>query len=341
MDMTGPAAILPNDANLRVMGNGFFRYLRARTWARPFATALAAVTAAGMFAVLLMGEVVTATGSAQGCGRDWPLCRGQLVPNFALSTWIEFSHRFVTGIEGLLIVVLCLFVAALWWERRPVRILTPLLIAALLLQAGMGAWAVKYPQSAPVLALHFGFSLIALASAALVAVYVWRIDRPLPPPVPRGVGAATWAFAAYVYALVYSGAFIRHSEAAAACPTWPLCTAGSHYGGAVELAVDVLHRGLAALAVVLALGLLLLYQARVRERTDLRAGAVLTISALLLQAAAGAYLVLSGFSLLSELAHAGITGLVFVACAYLGLQATLDRRAERTRAAPAVLPGPA
>jgi heme a synthase len=303
--------------------------LRASAWARPFATGLAAVAAIGMFIVLLMGETVTSTGSAQGCGRDWPLCRGQLVPNFALSTWIEFSHRLVTGVEGVLIVVLALFVAVLWWDRRPVRVLAPLLVLSVLLQAGMGAWAVKYPQTAYVLALHFGFSLVALASAVLMAVYVRRIDRPLPAPVPRGVSWATWGLTAYVYVLVYSGAFVRHVEAAGACPTWPLCPGQGGSGSQAQaLAIDTLHRLLAVLALAFAVGLLALYRSRVPDRGDLRTGAVLAIAALLLQAAAGGYLVLSGFGLVAEIVHAGMTGLVFVACAYLCLQATLDRRVE-------------
>lgn len=68
--------------------------------------ALAVVASAGMFVVLVMGTVVTNTGSAEGCGRDWPLCRGKFIPEFAVKTFIEFSHRAVTGVEGLLIVAL-------------------------------------------------------------------------------------------------------------------------------------------------------------------------------------------------------------------------------------------
>ena len=34
---------------------------------------LGVVATAGMLLVLVMGAAVTNTGSAQGCGRDWPL----------------------------------------------------------------------------------------------------------------------------------------------------------------------------------------------------------------------------------------------------------------------------
>src|ERR1700716_488899 len=127
-----------------------------------------------MFGVLIMGATVTTTGSAQGCGRDWPLCNGRFVPDFALSTAIEFSHRAVTGVEGVLVVALTVAVLALYRDQRPIRVLAPLMLGFLLLQAGMGAWAVKYPQVPLVLALHFGISLVALASTALTAAYVRR-----------------------------------------------------------------------------------------------------------------------------------------------------------------------
>ncbi|HEX6547558.1 MAG TPA: COX15/CtaA family protein [Candidatus Dormibacteraeota bacterium] len=297
---------------------------------RRIALWLSLVTALGMFVVLVMGATVTTTGSAQGCGRDWPLCRGQFVPEFAVATFIEFSHRFVTGIEGILIVALCALVLVVWWDRRPVRVLAPLLLGALLLQAGMGAWAVKYPQVPLVLALHFGFSLVALAAAVLVAAYLWTIDQPLPPPVSGGVFWATWGATAYIYVLVYSGAYIRHTGAAEVCASWPLCPAPP----SAAVAVDLLHRGLAALALVVAAGLLLLFR-RARRR-DLVDGAALLAAALLLQGAAGAYLALSGFGLFAELLHAGLTGVVFVAAAYLCLRVSLrgaSRRPETVRPA--------
>src|SRR6516164_5389116 len=79
---------------------------------------LAVVASVGMFAVLVMGTVVTNTGPAQGCGRDWPLCRGKFIPEFAVKSFIEFSHRAVTGVEGMLMVALAVGALAFWRRRR-------------------------------------------------------------------------------------------------------------------------------------------------------------------------------------------------------------------------------
>ena len=308
----------------RLKGNlGQVGWLRNAGWSRPAAAGLAWTAAAGMFLVLVMGVTVTTTGSAEGCGRDWPLCHGRFIPDFAVATAIEFTHRAITGVEGVLIVVLAVLVAALYWDRRPVRVLVPLMVGFLLLQAGMGAWAVKYPQQPVVLALHFGISLVALASTVLVAVYLGLMGRPSPAPAGRGLLLATWGLAGYLYVLVYSGAYIRHLGAAAACTTWPLCGSG----------INLVHRGLAGVALLLALGLVALYAMAAPERRDLVGGAWVLVGALLVQALAGAYLVWAGFSLLPELTHAAVTGLVFTAAANLCLRVSLGQPSRVSRQA--------
>src|SRR5579859_3068082 len=108
---------------------------------------LAAVTAVGMFLVLVMGATVTNTGSAEGCGRSWPLCNGQFVPEFTVSTAIEYSHRAVTGLESVLVVALTAAMLVRWRKDREAAFLAGLMLFTLLLQAGLGAGAVLAPQS--------------------------------------------------------------------------------------------------------------------------------------------------------------------------------------------------
>src|SRR5581483_1753090 len=98
----------------------------------------------------------------------------------------------------------------------------PVMLGTLVLQSGLGAWAVLAPQHPAVLALHFGISLVAFASVVLTMVVV-REPAPseAPPPTagrggapadprdsaaPLGVRRAIWAILAYVYLVVYLGA---------------------------------------------------------------------------------------------------------------------------------------
>src|SRR5438270_12456 len=108
---------------------------------------LAAVTCGGMLLVLIMGAAVTNTGSAEGCGRSWPLCNGQFVPEFTVATAIEYSHRAITGVEGLLVVALTLAMLSLRRRHTEVVVLALLMFGTLLLQAGLGDGAVLVPHA--------------------------------------------------------------------------------------------------------------------------------------------------------------------------------------------------
>lgn len=61
----------------------------------------------GMLFILLGGALVTKTESGMGCGRHWPGCNGQLIPEvITAEVLIEFSHRLVTGAVSILILIL-------------------------------------------------------------------------------------------------------------------------------------------------------------------------------------------------------------------------------------------
>jgi cytochrome c oxidase assembly protein subunit 15 len=289
---------------------------------------LGIVTAVGMFIVLIMGATVTTTGSEHGCGRSWPLCHGQFIPEFAVSTFIEFSHRLVVAAESVLVIVFAAALLLLYGRRWTARGLAALMVGFLFIQAGMGAWAVMEPQSAAVLALHFGISLIAVASTALGAAYAARpMEIEAAPAVAGRLVVATWGMAAYLYLLVYSGAFIDHTGFGPACPGWPLCAPAGTWPPEAT-AVNLLHRSAAALAFFLAGGLLLAYRRWAAGRVDLTVGGILLLAAIAAQGAAGAYLVLSRWDLFGELTHDAVTGLIFVPLAYLCLRVSVRRSPE-------------
>lgn len=277
----------------------------------------------GMFVVVVMGATVTNTGSAEGCGRSWPLCNGQFIPEFAVSTLIEFSHRAVTGLESVLLIAFAVGALLAYRERREVRILAPLMIGSLFLQAGMGAWAVLYPQNAAVIALHFGISAVAFASVLLGATVVSGIDRPESPrqhPVSRVYRRAVWATLGYVLIVVYLGAYVRHAGYALACVGWPLCNGQVFPGFAGPAGVAFLHR-FAALGSVLLLGALVIWSSRyATTRPDLVRGSRVAFGLILLQSAAGALVSFTHLSLFSALSHAGIMALLFGSVCYLCLQ---------------------
>ena len=83
---------------------------------------LAVVASVGMCVVLQQGTLVTNSGSAAGCGNTWPLCHGQILPEFSgvsgAATAIEFSHRAAVPVESTLVIALAAGIFWFWRDRR-------------------------------------------------------------------------------------------------------------------------------------------------------------------------------------------------------------------------------
>jgi cytochrome c oxidase assembly protein subunit 15 len=269
-----------------------------------------------MLLVLIMGAAVTNTGSAEGCGRSWPLCTGQFVPEFTVSTAIEYSHRAVTGVEGILVISLTLALFAISQRDREVVVLATLMLATLLLQAGLGAGAVLWPQSPIMLATHFGVSLVAVASTFLSAAVVFERTRPAPPrrpAIPRDFRNLAVVVTLYILAVVYLGAYVRHAGVSLACVDWPLCNGQVFPPLDGATAVVFAHR-VAALGAVLLLGGL-----AYKARTIAVGGAAATVAFTFafLQSLSGALVVWTHLGLFSTLLHAALVGVLFAALAYV------------------------
>jgi cytochrome c oxidase assembly protein subunit 15 len=299
---------------------------------------LAAVSAVGMFLVYVMGTVVTSTNSGQGCGRTWPLCRGKFIPEFAVKTAIEFSHRAVTGIEGLLIAAVAVGAFIFWRRRREIQALVPLTVGFLVIEALLGAVVAVNPRQPVVLAIHFGSSLVLLVSVVLLAAVLYEAegaDAVRDRPLTRRFAWAVGALLALTYLVGYLGAYLGHMNIGLACPDWPLCRGAvvPSLGGATGVArgLNVLHR-LAALLLVLGTAGLALWARRLsRGRPDLYRASLVALGLLVLQALAGAYLVYSHLSLFSRLIHAGLVALYFTTLCYLLLHALPRPAAFRAR----------
>jgi cytochrome c oxidase assembly protein subunit 15 len=306
---------------------------------------LAIAATVGMFLVLLMGATVTNTGSSEGCGRSWPLCHGKFIPSYTFHTMIEFSHRAVTGIEGFLIAAVAIGAVALYRRQREVRILVAIMVGTLLLQSGLGASAVMWPQSPAIMASHFGISLVCLAAVFLLTRYMYASDAPVSPasaaapPLPAWIRRAILGALVAVIGVAYLGAYMRHSDAVFACYKWPTCNGKLYPGLSGPVGIAFGHR-LAALAVVMLIGALAIATYRLRASYPalwrVMAAAAMLI---LLQSLAGGAVVLSHMTYWSTLIHAGLMALLFLCLADACRQVlTQPRRAERLQSALTLAP---
>jgi cytochrome c oxidase assembly protein subunit 15 len=285
----------------------------------------AIATAIGMLIVLLMGARVTSTGSGEGCGTDWPLCHGSWLPQNTYESITEYSHRIVTGAEGILVAVTSILAWPMRKRYPEVTILVPFMAGTLILQSLMGAAAVKWPTSPEVMATHFGISLICLASAALLARVLnekrenFDIERTRPgnrPPVQESLLTLyrRLALAGVITSIIvaYSGAYVRHKDAELACTSWPTCNGKLIPNFEGLEGIHTIHR-LCALAITLLLVAFIFTGFRLRlQRPDLYRASAYAMILVLFQSLMGLVVIETGLALMATLGHAAGMSLLFV-----------------------------
>jgi cytochrome c oxidase assembly protein subunit 15 len=129
-------------------------------------------------AVILWGTLVRATGSGAGCGNHWPLCNGTVIQHSAsVNTFIEFTHRFTSGLSFFAVVGLLAWTFAGTVRGHLARAAAVASVAFTLIEATLGALLVKLgltaqsqsPLRPAYLALHLTNTMLLVAALALTA----------------------------------------------------------------------------------------------------------------------------------------------------------------------------
>lgn len=69
--------------------------------------------------IVVWGAFVRASGSGDGCGKNWPTCHGELIPsNSSIQTLIEYIHRASSGIYGIFVAVLVIITLNVVMKRN-------------------------------------------------------------------------------------------------------------------------------------------------------------------------------------------------------------------------------
>lgn len=281
----------------------------------------------GMFAVLLAGALVSKTGSGDGCGASWPLCDGELLPAGHLASLIEYNHRLITGVVGLAVLWFSVILWRNYGYRPEMRLFAGGAIFFLLLQSGLGAWVVLAPQPDWLLAIHFGVSLAAFASVLLGGVLLYQITgkgtgRQM--PVSARLRRWAWGSLGYVFLVVYSGAYVRHTNSNLACLDWPLCNGQFIPELSGPVGIQFTHRLAAAGAVVVLLWLLRVAYEERRCRPDVFRGAAWAVGLVIAQSIAGGIVVLTRLSLGIVMVHSALITILFGVLSYICLQVSAE-----------------
>ncbi|HUG46920.1 MAG TPA: heme o synthase [Candidatus Limnocylindria bacterium] len=247
---------------------------------------LALGTAVITYLLVVIGAIVRGTGSGMGCP-DWPLCHGQLIPPLGdNAAWIEWAHRGVAAIVGLLVLALAV-VAPRHQRHRPSIVLTALgALGLTVFQAWLGMVTVATNNADEWVTAHLATALLLLA--ALTFVFVRSL---FPAELPsRGRSQRLTLLLAFtalsVYAVILFGAQVTASGAALVFVDWPLfdgqlLPAPSDTPGVAALQLShFLHRFVAAVVgVVVAVAAWVTWRRAREQRGDLGAQRLLGLVA--------------------------------------------------------------
>jgi heme A synthase len=292
---------------------------------------LSAATALSAYLQITLGTTVRVSQSGLGCP-DWPLCHGRLYPILDVHSIIEFSHRALGTLTGLLVIATLVFAWRLYRRQRPLVFRLALgAFVAIALEGALGGLVVFNDLSSWLVMAHL---TLALAIVGLLAATVLAAS-------PRG-GEATvdasyrnlaLAAAGLTFVLALTGSSVVASHADGLCKSWPLCRGGLQPDFEGLNAFNMLHRLLGA--VVGAVVLFSDWQAlrRYRALLGLRRAAAASAALIALQGLVlGPGVAISQENPYWDGLHVATATLVWVATLLVGLIAARHTRApDRSR----------
>jgi heme A synthase len=125
---------------------------------------LAVLTTVFAYTQIVLGAIVRVSGSGLGCGDDWPLCRGHLLPPLNAQAIVEYAHRTVGSLTGVLLIVT---MVVGWLTFRHSQ---PLLLRLIVAAVGLALYTTFHRLAAGLI----GFFLLLTLSMVL------RQRRPVP-----------------------------------------------------------------------------------------------------------------------------------------------------------------
>jgi heme A synthase len=265
---------------------------------------LALIATIGVYVLLLVGNVVSGTGSGLGCP-DWPLCHGKLIPPLDdYHTLIEWSHRLVASLVGLLILVAAI---AAW--RQGMKSLAILSLVFLVIQAGLGGLTVKLELTSPEVTtahLALGFGLFATLVIMTTRAYQAHAKNK-EPLIAEGFSGMVIAATLLLYIQILLGGYVRHTGAGLACLDVPFCNDPANPSG---VGLQLLHRTVGVVAAIW-IGWLAMKASSMKQPRPITLLAHGSFGLVLVQLLLGAWSVWSQLSVHVTTTHLGVAAAIF------------------------------
>jgi cytochrome c oxidase assembly protein subunit 15 len=187
-----------------------------------------AVLAGLTYALIVRGALVRANHAGLACP-DWPLCFGQVIPEFNMRIAFEWGHRVMAGSIALVFATLAALTLRDAALRAHLRRLLALTAALLALQIVLGGLTVLQLLAAWTVTAHLivgnSFALgLAFCAARLFDLSANEV--PEPRPVTPSMRWLVTCCAGMLMLQMVLGGLVSSSYAGLLCDEWPTCEGG-------------------------------------------------------------------------------------------------------------------
>ncbi|MCM3706602.1 MULTISPECIES: COX15/CtaA family protein [Cytobacillus] len=175
------------------------------------------------YILIVFGGYVASSESGMGCGPEWPLCNGLVIPVLEGDTLIEFTHRAIGAVLGVMTAILY-FIIQKSNQVRELDKASKVLMLLLIIQILLGAAVVWLDLPAVIVSVHLMVAMVFLAAL----IWIWRRADEQPWVKTRreqGVQNNIKAVLLLLFVTLFLGAYTKHESFGLAC-SWLECTNG-------------------------------------------------------------------------------------------------------------------
>lgn len=263
---------------------------------------------AATFVLVTMGGIVRVTDSGLGCP-DWPFCYGKIIPEFEYHIIIEYTHRMIASVVGMLVFSTTILT---WWKlryNRPLLLLLTTALVLVILAAWLGRKTVLSELEPNTVTFHLAtaqgiFALLILAwvqTKTLVSNQIEKVSQKNK-PFERFffIGVVTVSIATFLVLL--SGSYVVGKGAGSICPSWPLCD--NNFFPVLSMGwIHMAHRFLAGVVGIITIWIAYLGWSKFKETPYVKTVSLTVISLVIIQFFIGAANPWSGFQSIFRALH--------------------------------------
>ncbi len=145
---------------------------------RGYAKILTLLYSIMIFLAIAWGGYVRAMGAGLGCGPDWPLCNGYLIPPNLftdIQVFLEYFHRIIAMLTGLIALIATITVLKVYRDSNLAKLAILATDALLLIQIILGMFVVNTHLNQFLSATHLAIATLTFGISVLTVSIIHRL----------------------------------------------------------------------------------------------------------------------------------------------------------------------